>query len=90
MLNSIYIFLMDLAGTECFQSIVLTWNEVGHGHQELLQHGLSSHLLPRQLQEKMSLLSEHVWDLLRNLFKDLLKLSLVLHEKKLKLSAIMA
>ena len=89
MLNTIYIFLMDLADIESFHSIILTWSEVDHDHQELLQHGLSSHL-PRQPQEKMSLLSEHAWDLLRNLFKDLLKLSLVLHEKKLKLSAIMA
>lgn len=57
MLNSIYIFLMKLAGIECFRGIMLTRSEfeireLGHGHQELRQHGLSCHLLPRQLQEK--------------------------------------
>lgn len=93
MLNSIYIFLMKLAGIECFRCIILTWSEfeireLGHGHQELLQHGLSCHLLPRQPQEKdVTSLWTRV-GFAQKFTQRCTQILLVLQEKKLKLSTI--
>lgn len=92
MFNSIYIFLMNVAGIECLYSIILTCTEfetceLGSGHQHLLQLVCPSIFHPDRHNKRMALLSGHVWHLLRTLFKDLFKLSLVL-QQKLKLSTI--